>query len=80
MTSGTSINLFLAQVNLPLNLKILPFFLAEMSKSHWKFVLLDAILHAFLPNSVETSFLSQSYIYLEVQLTEFFCNLSVQSL
>src|SRR5271170_1205905 len=36
------------------------------------FVLLDAILRGFLPDSAETSFVSQSYIYLETTITDFF--------
>jgi len=51
-----------------------------MRKSPQEFVFLDAILRALLPDSAETSFVSQSYIYLEIPLMEFFCNLSVQSL
>src|SRR5271170_2348992 len=45
-----------------------------------EFVLLRAILRAVLPDRLETSFVSPSYIYLEIPLTEFFCNLSVQPL
>jgi hypothetical protein len=39
-----------------------------------------AILRAELPDSAKTNFLTQSYIYLEIPLTEFFSNLSVQPL
>ena len=51
--------------------------LVKIPMSCWEFVLLRAILRAGLPDSAETSFASQSYIYLEIPLTEFFCNLSV---
>ena len=75
--SGTSVRVFPRHLKLLQSSKFRPAISAlKQLKSCWEFVLLRSILHAELPDLVETSFVGQSYIYLEFLLTEFFCNLS----
>src|SRR5271168_362587 len=77
---GTPARVFPRKVKLPESSKFRPPIFGQTAKSNWELVLLRSILRAVSPDRLETSFAGPSYIYLEIPLTEFFCNLFVQSL
>ena len=67
-----STKVFPTQVKLAQTPKFRPAFPPKLPKSPAEFVLLRSRLRAVLPDLDETSFGSQSYIYLQITLTEFF--------
>jgi len=75
-----SARVFPSQMKLTQTPKFRPGTLSENPRMGPEFVLQRPGNRAELPDLLETNFVSPSYIDLWIPLTEFFCNLSVQSL